>query len=199
MALVSRIGPDPKSAAEKRELISILTALRNNYPAALEEMRPTPEQKARYLAKPWLPHLIRQGIAAPEPLSMQGPIVNKCAEMLARKLFTALHYKEFGKILPQGGGILWRWYTNVQRLDGDIPDEFINIMGGKPTIRRTRNDLSDQFTYTFVKAADAEMTGYFASFRKAFAMLGVVDLDAEQLKGTVPDGDILRPLGVQTG
>jgi hypothetical protein len=84
--------------------------------------------------------------------------------MFARKLFTALHYKEFG---PPEGGILWRWYSNVQRLDDELPDAFIQLLGGRPKIQRTRRDLSGQFVYTYGKATDGELTGYFATFRSA--------------------------------
>jgi hypothetical protein len=106
MSLISRIGPDSKSNAERRELERIINAIRNNYPDVMRELRATPDQTAEYRAKPWLPNLIKAGKAAPEPLSLRGPLVNRAAERLARKLFTALHYKEFDKIIPREGGNL---------------------------------------------------------------------------------------------
>jgi hypothetical protein len=163
-------------------------------------MRATSQQTAEYRSKPWLPTLIKAGLAAPEPLSVRGPIVNKCAGMLARKLFTALHYKEFGKIIPREGGILWRWYSNAQRLDGSLPDALTGMLRQRPgPIERARRSLSDQFSYNFERVVDGELTGYFVTFRRSFAMLGFVEMDATKLQADLPTLlAILRPIGVAT-
>jgi hypothetical protein len=193
MALISRITLAPKTPRETREFVEIVRAVRNNYPAVLKEMRATPEQTAEYLSKPWLPALSKAGLAAPEPLSLRGPLVRQHAEMFARKLFTALHYKEFRKIIPPEGGIVWRWYANTERFDGALPDEFTRLIQQRPTIRHTRRDLTDQFFYTFAKATDGEVAGYYAMFRQSFAMLGFVEMDAREFESVTPGIKILRP------
>jgi hypothetical protein len=192
MALISRMHPDGKSAAERLEVKHIFQAVKNNYPDVLRELRATPAQRAEYLAKPWLPELIKAGKAAPEPLSLRGPLVAQCAATLARKLFTALHYKEFGKIVPAEGGIWWKWYSNVQRLDNAMPDDLIGLMRIRPTIQRTRRDLSDQFVYTYAKAEDGDLAGYFATFRQSFAMIGVIEMDADRFDPAVRS-EVIRP------
>jgi hypothetical protein len=96
--------------------------------------------------------------------------------------------------------IIWRFFSNVQRIEGELPDELLNVMNTRPTIQRTRRDFSDQFFYTYVKVEGAELIAYFATFRQAFAILGFVDVDAEDLiEGLPEEVDNLRPLGVQVG
>lgn len=198
MALISRMAPDAKTEKERLEVLTLAKAISNNYPGVLKEMRATSEQTAEYRSKPWLPTLIKAGLAAHEPLSVRGPLVNKFAGMLARKLFTALHYKEFGKIIPREGGILWRWYTNAQRLDDALPYDLIETLRQRPgPIERARRNLSDQFSYHFEKVVDGELTGYFVTFRRSFAMLGFVDMNATELQsGLRAPLAILRPIGV---
>ncbi len=193
IAMLSRMLPGSITEAEKREMRAIMTAIKNNYPAVLLEMRPSREQVVGFLNKPWALDMLRSG-AGGLPLSLQGPLVKACVRAFARKLFTALHYKEFGKIIPPGGGVIWRWYSNVQRLDGKMPDELIDLMTRTPTIQRTRRDLKDQFFYTYAKVVDGELTGYFAMFRKSFAMLGFIELDASRFEPEIRAHDILRPL-----
>jgi hypothetical protein len=112
---------------------------------------------------------------------------------LRRPLLHHRHYKEFGKIIPPQGGIFWRWFSNVQRLDGKMPDEFIGILSQSATVRRITRDLSNQFSYSFAKADDGDLTGYFATFRRSFAMLGVIEMDASLFTVEGNHDQILRP------
>jgi hypothetical protein len=127
------------------------------------------------------------------PVSLNGPLANSCAEVVARKLFSALHYKEFNKIIPAEGGIMWRWYSLADRLDNKLPNELISIMSKRPLVQRTKRDLSDQFSYTFSKVVDGELAFYFATFRMAFSLLGFVEMDASLFEAEEKPR-ILRPL-----
>ncbi len=194
VALIARIGPGPKAKSEQTEMDRIVRALRNNCPDVLLELRATPSQIGEYRARPWFGELAKTGQAAPVPLSVRGPIVSRSITAVARKLFTALHYREFEKIIPAKGGIFWRWYTNVQRLDNKLPEELLSVINSRPIVKRGHHDLSDQFSYSFAKVEDGELAGYFATFWRSFALLGFVDLDAEQLQHDLPPLDLLRPL-----
>lgn len=193
VAMFSRIGPGDKTPREKREIKQIIAGVRNNDPNVLLEMWPTEQQVQELLGRPWAPEMLRTGAIAPVPFSVGGPRLNQCMREYARKLFSALHYKEFGKIIPPQGGIFWQWFSNVQRLDGKMPDEFIGLLGQRAMVRRTTRDLSDQFSYTFEKAKDGEFTGYFATFRRSFAMLGVIEMDTSSFTVEGNRDQILRP------
>jgi hypothetical protein len=193
VAMLSRIGPGEKTPREERELKKIFAGVRNNDPDVLHEMWPTEQQVRELLARPWAGEMLRTGAIAPVPFSARGPRLNECMREYARKLFSALHYKEFGKIIPPLGGIFWRWFSNVQRLDGKMPDEFISILGERAVVRRVTRDLSDQFSYSFAKAEDGELTGFFATFRRSFAMLGVIEMDASLFTVVGNHDQILRP------
>lgn len=88
---------------------------------------------------------------------------------------------------------MWRWYSNAERLDDKLPDELISMMTKGATIERTKRDLSDQFSYTFLKVVDGDLAAYFATFRQSFAMLGFVEMDASLFE-VDEEARILRPL-----
>jgi hypothetical protein len=195
MALLVHISLGQKTKEQEQEFRKIVRAIRNNYPDILNEMMSArPKQTAELHAKPWFPALVKAGIAAPMPLMLNGPLTKTAARMFARKLFTALYYKEYGIIIPAAGGIMLRWYSNVQRYDRKLPDKVIQMMPGRPIIQRARRNLGDQFYYVFGKAEDGDIAFFFVMFRDALAMLGFVDTDTSNFVSAVPDGDILRPL-----
>jgi|SRR6266404_8592645 len=192
MALISRIYPDNDTQSAREEFVSILRAIRNNYPKVLSEIAPSRDQIAKFNTAEWSRKFRSVDGHAPV-VSLAGPLVTACAKAFARKLFCALHYKEFGKIIPPAGGIGWRWYSNVQRLNNELPDDLINAMDRQSLTKRVNRDLSDQFSYLFVRPDDGEITAYFATFRLSFAMLGFVETDASRLE--LPNEDrLLRPL-----
>jgi hypothetical protein len=186
MAMISRLYPEGRTDAERKEMSRIIEAVRKNYPGVIPELLPTPEMLRRYESRPW-------SGAWGRPVALDGPLVNRSAEAFARKLFSALHYKEFNKIIPSEGGIMLRWYSLSDRLDNKLPNELISMMSKKALIQRGKRDLSDQFSYTFFKIVDGELSAYFVAFRQAFAMLGFVEMDASLFE-TEELPRILRPL-----
>jgi hypothetical protein len=186
MAMISRFYPEGRNNAEKEEMNSIIKAVRKNYPGVIPELLPSSEVIRRYSSRWWSGAWAR-------PVWLGGPLVNSCAEVVARKLFSALHYKEFNKIIPAEGGIMSRWYSNADRLDNKLPNELISMMSKKALIQRAKRDLSDQFSYTSFKVVDGELSAYFVAFRKAFAMLGFVEMDASLFEAE-EQPRILRPL-----
>jgi hypothetical protein len=186
MAMISRFYPEGKTDAEKEETNSIIKAVHKYYPDVIRELLPTSEDLRWYASRPW------SGAWA-WPVPLNGPLVNSSAESFARKLFSALHYKEFNKVIPAEGGIMLRWYSLADRLDNKLPNELTRMMNKRALIQRTKQDLSDQFGYTAFKVVDGELSVYFARFRQSFAMLGFVEMDASLFEAE-EQPRILRPL-----
>jgi hypothetical protein len=126
---------------------------------------------------------------------VNGPQVKRAVEDYGRKLFSALHYKEAGRILPQTGGIAWRWWSNVQVIDGELPAHFVARFRGEPTLMRRKQLLKDQFNYRYTVTRNGENWMYITEFRRAFVIAGVVAFDYKFLKKNAPsDAVILRLL-----
>lgn len=193
IAFLSRMYPEPINQAERLEMKRIIRAVGNNHPDVLREMLPPKELLDEHSRKPWVQQMRLAGHNT-HPLRLDGPELRAHLEVFSRKLFSALHYKEFSKIIPPDGGIIWSLHSNVQRIEGQLPNELITMMSARPSIQRTRRPLTDQFAYTFVKAEDAELTAYFAMFRHSFAVLGFVDMDADRMVDGNQDMVPLRPL-----
>lgn len=192
IAMLSRLYPDPVTPQGKAEVQERIRAVSHNYPGVLEEMRPSIEQLRRAEHK--------YGIH-PRPgethddlplLSVSGPLVNAAVENFARKLFCALYYKHAEQVLPAGGGIAIRWYTNIQIDSEEIPRTLAGVLVGFPKLERARTSLDDQFFYRWGIADTKAVAGFLAFFRKSFAILGYIHADASQFS-IGPDAHILRP------
>ena len=189
---MSRVYPDPKTLAQMDEFGRILKAIKNNRPEVLIEMWPSRRHLRKAKSAPWAERHVALG-EPPPVLSFGGPLVGQSLRAFARKLFCALHYKEFSQIIPRQGHIGWRWVSNVQALEGKLPDELTSLMQMAPKAKRASRDLSDQFSYSFVRADEGDLTAYYAAFRFSFAMLGVVSISGAPLE-FVKEGELLKPL-----
>lgn len=197
VALLSRIfpDPDPNDPVEQQDLRELFRKVGSWDPAFLEELRPS----SRFIRIA----LRKRGIKLPEGkttrdvniLKVDGPLVAANLKIFARKLISALHYKETGRIIPQTGAIGWRWYSNEQKISGQLPEEFLSRFNIRGPLRRANRDISKQFGYAmYGPAEDGRMAAYFASFRFSFAILGIVAQDFADVACCVPNEDILRPL-----
>lgn len=193
MALLARIYPDGPTADEQTETTRIMEDVAKNYPDLFRELKPTARQVRGFLRERGIPKDINRSTSDYPIMSLSGPIADHCAATFARKLFLALHYKHTTHAVPLEGGIAWRWYTNVQALEGDMPEEMVSILGGRAVVRRATRRLDQQFDYIYGITPGAKMAAYFATFRFSFAMLGFVSLDATTFPEVVREYDILRP------
>lgn len=194
MALLARIYPDGPTADEQAETKRIMEDVAKNYPDLLLELKPTARQVRIFLRERDIPKDINRATSDYPIMSLSGPIVAHCAATFARKLFLALHYKHTEHIVPLTGGIAWRWYTNVQALEGEMPDEVVGVLGGKAVVQRANRNLGEQFDYIYGIPPGGKMAAYMATFRFSFAMLGFVSLDTTSFPKVVSEYDILRPL-----
>ena len=113
VALMARVYPDGPTPAHEQELNELIEAVRNNRPRILIEMQPSRRQVRQANSAPWASSYRADG-QPPPVLSFGGPLMRQSLKAFARKLFCALHYKEFGEIIPREGHIAWRWYSNIQ-------------------------------------------------------------------------------------
>jgi hypothetical protein len=193
--LISRFYPDSKTEIEIEEFREALTGIANNQPALLAELAPSLQEQERFLPRY---RAIFGGVPPAGDLPIvrvSGPIVGASIANYARKLFSALHYKETDRIIPSGGGIFWRWWSNVQALEKKIPSDFVTMLTNIPKLKRQKEVLEDQFRYKSLVSEDGSLGSYMATFRATFAIAGLIAFDATILEENAKDQrHILRPL-----
>jgi hypothetical protein len=147
-----------------REFNAALTALINNHSGILEELAPGFLETGRFPTRLGLP-----------VVKVDGLQVRRAVQNYARKLFSALHYKETGRILPYEGGIAWSWWTNAETFD--FPPDFAERFREVPVLRRQKDVLMDQFRYRCTVTESGHHGGYLVAFRQSFSMVGAVTCD----------------------
>lgn len=181
VAMLSRLYPEPQSLEEQAEVHECMRAVAHNFPNVLREMQPSYRQ-LRQTARKYGIEKPHGGTFMDIPaLSVNGPLVNTAVVNFGRKLFCALYYKHAGKILPQGGGIGIRWYTNLQINADEIPDSLAAVMPDFPKLERARKDLSSQFFYRSGVSECKEAAVFLALFRQSFAIVGYVRCNKEDM------------------
>ncbi len=122
-----------------------------------------------------------------------GPIVSAAMARFAAKLGFALHWVETGgRIVPTGGAVLARWYTNSNKLTGAFPDQIFGVLGPKTSLTQGKWTVEDRFSYSFGIADTKRMGVYFAAFQFSFSTLAFVVEDfSEHYRG--PGAHVFRP------
>ncbi len=194
VAMLSRLFPNGETEDQVAETTGIIRAVARNYPNIITEMWPSEDEVKDFLR--------RRGVTGPAQfplpevplLSVNGPLVVRCIATFVRKLYTALHYKESGFIVPPEGGIGWRWVNNVDPIEDQVPVDFVKLLGGRPIIERAKTNLEDQFNYVCGGPEDGSKAAYYVTFRLSFALFGIVDLDLPVLPDPNQEDRVLRPL-----
>lgn len=167
-----------------REFQRLLRDSEANNPGFLKEIAPE-RRKFDLLRRLGLP----PGSGA---FNTGGPIVTSAINRFAAKLGFALHYLEAGSIVPTSGGVITRWYTNKNHLDGEVPDLLFEILGPRKTIARGRFSVEDRFSYACAIADTKKMAAYFCTFQFGFATLSYVVNDLEKAV-PLPGFHVFRP------
>ena len=122
-AMLGRIYPDASTTAGDEEVGKIMKAVSTNVPGLLEEMAPSPSQRERFAkANVNFPNL--GGI-----LNASGPLLNRSIQVFGAKLGYALYYDSTERVIPLGGGVAVRWFSNFDAVTGRIPSEFLRMLG----------------------------------------------------------------------
>jgi hypothetical protein len=168
---------DPPSREESRRRI---IGLRRNYPRVFANLLPSREKLARFLRDHGPPTDPVSGEPSHRLLSLDHPEVHDAVNLFGTKLACALHYHETGMIVPRSGAVDIRWYSNMQLVDGAVPDAVIKINGmGHRRLARARRELNRQFTYGAVITETKDAGIYIATFRRSFALQMVVVCDRD--------------------
>lgn len=188
IALYSRFGPSKKTEAEQAEFRKYLRAFNEIYPGESRQALLSANEKRRYLehhriAKP-------DGVAYGElPIIKFPRVAQDAITRFSRKMILALHYKHTGQIVPSGAWIETRFWTNLQRVINQIPQELFNLVPHETFLRRGSISLDDQFSYRFNLSEDEKMGAYMAAFGKSFLIMGLLSFDAAQMEN-IEDVDI---------
>ena len=133
-ALMSRLTENSSAkAGEEKELIKLITAVDKNRHGLLQEMIPSWQQEYDVFT---LNHPeIQQGWGA---LNAGGPMLNQSLQIFGAKLCQALHYEHTNKIVPKSGVIYVLWFSNYDRMTGNIPVTLINLLPDSRTLEQGR-------------------------------------------------------------
>ncbi|GAB5461397.1 MAG: hypothetical protein HoeaKO_14880 [Hoeflea alexandrii] len=89
-------------------------------------------------------------------------------ERFIAKLGLALHFAATGRIVPEVGGVVVTWYSNLDSYAGRLP-ELLPYLGPGQTLRAGRQEVSKQFRYSSTASDDGALSGHVAVFRESFA------------------------------
>ena len=167
-ALIARMFPDSSTATQKKEIKKLFRRVGKAVPGLLEELQASPKQELRIVD-------LKQRVKnAGGVLNVGGPLVNESLDVFGIKMTCALHYEETKNIIPIGRPISIRIFSNVDALDGKIPQVLLKILGPTNTLKQGKWSVSDQFEYSYPPNNTKEFSAYYATFRRSFAVLGII-------------------------
>jgi hypothetical protein len=185
-AMLSRAWPNSSADAQKGDSKRIFNAVGNNLPEVLKEMN-VGRARAKLARK-------RNNIPADmHPLRMDGPLLSAHLETFAAKMGFALHNEVRGAPVPASGGVKPMWFSNLQVLNGEIPEILFQMLPSPSTLRQGTKNVANQFLYSYATGESAHML-YFASFNQSFAVGGITALDRSIYLETRDDEfSVIRP------
>lgn len=167
-AMIGRSMPDSRTEAARTETKRIFSAINNNIPGLLQELYLSPEQQS---AKGWR---TQDGGGL---LRTNGPLVSSHMQTFAFKIGFALYYEMTKTILPKTGGVVARWFSNYERLQGGFPQSVFEHLLPPTTLRQGKFEVSDQFEYQWRIAEGDRMAMFLSTFRHSFAVLAFAAVD----------------------
>ncbi len=181
--LISRFHPGPIDSRRKNELDKLLHSVGQKDQWLLYEMMP--EIGDSLPKTPRIPPNTRH-------MNVSGPILNRRMRTSCGKMGLAFHFRITGEIVPPNGGVFYRWYSNVNRLMDEMPDDFIRLCGPPETLKQGTWSVEKQFTVSTAASPDGQFTGHFSTFRFSFAVLTIAAHDISLL-ADAPQENVLRP------
>lgn len=162
-ALISRIYPDHPEERGRQEVRKLMDGVANNIPGALPEMLVSPQDDVRFRQE--------LGLSSGHFLRVDGPVISSHMSLFAAKMGFAMHRELSGKILPEDGIVLARWYSNVQSLRGEFPVESFDLFRDHRTLIQGSKHVGAQFWFKWVKTED--VTASISFFRQSFAVFAI--------------------------
>jgi hypothetical protein len=192
IAWIGRTYPDPVTESDKTDVQKILRGLKNNMPDVLREMYiGTAGQK-----------LARKRTAGriQEPggfLRLDGPLVSQHLDVFGCKLGLAMHWEFTKQVIPPSGGIVVRFFSNIEAIEGKIPNRLLDLLPGPQTLRQGSWDVADQFKFAARTTDDKNMGLFFASFRFSIAVVALTAMDRTLLNSKI--GPVFSPGALWNG
>jgi len=158
------------SPARAGDIQRLLKGVSNNVRGLLEEMhlRKAGEKLARKR---------RNVPAQAHPMRADGPILTHHMFRFAAKFGFALHHEIFGAPIPKVGGVLARWFSNVEALNDEIPPVLFEILPSPVTLKQGVKSVGDQFQYSYARTEEGGHMLYFAAFNNSFAVTGITAVE----------------------
>lgn len=173
-AMFTRAFPNVESH-EVPEIKKIFVSVRNNIPGLLEEMFVESDAWAVASAR------IGSQVKNPKFIAMDGPIAMAHLRAFGARLALAMHFNQTGQIIPKSGGATVRIYSNLDMMEGRIPEGLFEILPKPTALVAGRKDTSSQFRMSTVAAEGGGMTITLASFRFSFAVASAAADKVEKL------------------
>jgi hypothetical protein len=151
------------------EMTKIFSAISNNIPGLLDEMLLSPAERAARLSK--LPFRVDG-----EPMRANGPLVSSHMQTFAFKFGFAMYYKVTNRVLPIGGGVAARWFSNVDRWQGIRPDIDFPILP-PTTLKQGKMEVSDQFAYHWRASEDERIVFSISYFNNSCSVWTFAAID----------------------
>jgi hypothetical protein len=178
IAMLSRIYPNEPDGTDRTEIGRVIDGVANAFPGFLRRMVLSPNEVRVFLR--------REGIERPYgvplnkiPVVRVGfPEVTEAIERYGVKLGCALHYLHHKRIVPMSGTILVKWYSNIQAMQGKLPEDLIRFVKRGRQLIRNRKMLNDQFSYRYATDKDGDVGLYLSIFRQSFAVVSFVYMNS---------------------
>jgi hypothetical protein len=167
-AMLTRTFPDPATKARKKEVEKYMMGAFRAVPGLAEEMIPSDRQNKRFSELRGLEP------EAAGVFNASGALLNESVQVFGVKLACALHYLSSGHIVLPDNAISIRWYSNVDRVENNLPDEVIKFLGEPRTLKQGTWSVPDQFYYQASEFDSAGRIVFFSAFRRSFAVLAMV-------------------------
>lgn len=181
-SLLGRVYPDPVREIQTSDFRKLLRGVRNNIPGLLEEMDIDNQGQLRQRALT----AIKEGAGF---LAVGGPLVSKHMQAFAVKLGFAMHYQATNEIVPIGGGVAARWFSNVDRARDVFPQTIFELLPEPQTLKQGRLSVEDQFQFSLRCLEDKSMGVYLGTFRRSFAVVAFGVKDRARLSETAAAAD----------
>jgi hypothetical protein len=167
---------DDYDATMEKELTTHLANLRRRRPEVAEGFQPMSRRDTRNLLR--LNQRTARDYGTPVLYSARLPDeFIQAMERYGVKLTKALFYRHAGQPVPASAQIKSRVFTNSETHLAKEAFSVFSKLPGHPTVSRSKQDLSSQFSYQYGRDANNMGAAFMMQFAQSFSALSLVRLD----------------------
>lgn len=181
LGFLSRLNSTMHSQSEEVQFNKYVDTLSSNYPEELRSMMGLTVVEKRRAARNIKMRL------PPGHTHMDLPVVRlpkswvKMVEDFGKKLTKAIHFHETGNICSRDGGVWSRFMANAVEIQSPIDRDLLARLGRTHEIKRSKQDLSDQFSYLTERTSDGTSAMYIFAFNRSFKLICFYDEDGDKV------------------